>query len=164
MSKNIYLSGKGFWLHRLFEIDEYEGKEFWSMRLYPDPKSMKAYKEADLKHPIKEDEEGQYITFKRNLKKPWKVKSKENPEFDPPEVTDTAGANWDNDDKLLGNGTELTIKLDTYATRKGRFARLDAVRIDKWVEYVNPKDYTNIPPDEDKEVPDEDEDETIRPF
>lgn len=153
-SNYIYLSGKGAWMHRLFEPEEYLGKTSWSMKIYPDPKSMKVFNETKLfLQRKKEDDEGVGVTFKRGVKKPWKLKKGEGEDFEPPVVLDKEGRPWPAE-KLLGNGSEVTIKLEVYQTAKGKSARLDSVRVDKWVEYV--------PPDEGNSG--EDPDDEISPF
>lgn len=141
-SNTIYLSGKGFWLHRLFELDDFRGSKHWSMRLYPDPKSFEEFKRMGLQQKRKKDEDGEFVTFRRNLLKPWKLKPGESPEFDPPKVTDEFGGPWD-EDKLVGNGSEVTVKLEVYQTANGPGARIEGVRIDKWVEYIPPQEGPN---------------------
>lgn len=147
-STYIYLSGKGSWMHRLFEPEEYLGKTSWSMKLYPDPKSLRIFDAAKLLQRKKEDDEGIGITFKRPTTKPWKVTGKESKDFSPPVVVDNEGRPWPSD-QLLGNGSEVTLKLEVFQTKLGRTARLESVRIDDWIEYDKPED---SPPEEDNEI------------
>ena len=142
-SKHVYLSGKGFWLHRLFEQDEFKGNRFWSMRLYPDPKSLTTFKSLELNNHVKKDDEGTYITLRRPVDKKWAVKPGESKEFDPPKVRDKDGENW-NDRGLIGNGSHVTVKLEVYSTPKGNGSRIDEVRIDEWVKYENPDAPSNV--------------------
>lgn len=148
----IYLSGKAAWAHRLFETDNYLGKEFWSITLYPDPKSLRTFDAAKLLQRKKEDDEGVKVQFKRQTKKPWKLKAGEKANFEPPAVVDADGSPWPSD-KLIGNGSEVTLKLEIYNTMKGKSSRLESVRVDNWVEYNSPD-----------EVGPEDEDDEISPF
>lgn len=152
MSNYIYLSGKGFWMHRLFEPDEYKGVKSYSLTLYPDPKSWKVFREVALQQHIKEDEEGKFLRFKKPVKKPWKLKENESPNFDAPTVSTADGNAWP-EDKLIGNGSEVTVKIEVYDTKMGRGARIEGVRVDKWVEYKKPEEDIN-----------EDPDDEIRPF
>ena len=148
MAKFIYFSGKGKWMHRLFEPDEYKGNRFWSFNLYLDPKSMKAFKESGLSNKVKEDEDGKFIKLRRNVNKPWKLKPGEAAEFTPPAIADPEGKDWP-EDKLLGNGSAVTAKLELYETSKGRGGRLEAIRVDNWVEYDRPEEVTEEAPDDD---------------
>lgn len=153
-TQTLYLSGKGFWLHRLFEPDDFKGQQFWSMKLYLDPASMKAFKAAQLNNRIKKDEEGESVTFRRYVKKKWKLKANESPEFAPPRVVDSDGNLWA-DRGLIGNGSAVTAKLEVYQTRVGPGTRLEEVRVDNWIEY-NPDGADQAEPD--------DEDDGPRPF
>ncbi len=137
-AKNIYLSGKLAWAHRLFEPDNFKGKEFWSVTLYPDPKSWEVFKAMRLQQKVKEDNDGKFIQLKRPCVKPWAVKHNENPRFDAPPVTDAAGNAWDTDN-LIGNGSAGTLKVEVYHTKDGPGARIIAVRIDDWIEYIAPE-------------------------
>lgn len=140
MANTIYISGKGFWLHRLFEFDEFRGTRSWNMKIYPDPKSMRIIEAAKLQQKQKKDDEGISISLKRRVDKPWALKKGEAKEFAPPVVTDKDGRPWPTD-KMLGNGSEVTAKVEVYTTKGGLVgARLEAVRVDAWVEYVPPVD------------------------
>lgn len=140
----IYLSGKGFWLHRLFEADEYRGNTFWSMRLYPDPKSWELFYASNLMQKIKEDEEGKFVTLRRYTEKPWKLRAGEDPAFSPPRVTDKDGAEWGTDN-LIGNGSGVTVKLEIYKAKDANGARIEGVRVDNWIEYEPPNDEVAVP-------------------
>lgn len=136
--KTVYLSGIGFWMHRLFEPDEYLGIKKWSMRLYPDPKSQQTLKAEGIQLRLNQDDEGKFITLKRPVLKKWKLRAGENPEFDPPIVRTSEGKEWDMDMPSLGNGSKVTVKLEVYPTVKGKGTRLCEVRVDELVEYVPP--------------------------
>jgi hypothetical protein len=135
----VYLSGKGAWLHHLFELDEFRGQKNWSATIYLDPKSTELFKELGLQQRVRENDEGKFVVFKRPEMKKWKVRDGESQAFDPPRVTDVDGNLWPTD-RLIGNGSAITVKLDVYNTVNGKGARLDGVRVDEWVEYKRPED------------------------
>ena len=147
--KHIYLTGKGSWFHKLFEPDEYLGDKRWKISFYPDPKSMEKFKELKTVNRFKTDKDGTYVVLSRPVDKPWQIKDGESPEFDPPRVTDSEGNLWP-DDKIIGNGSEVTVKLEvynySYKGRSGTAARLEAVRVDDWVEYQKPDETAPTPP------------------
>jgi hypothetical protein len=53
--------------------------------------------------------------------------------YTPPEVLDKDNQPFT---KLIGNGSTVTCKVIIYDTIKGKGHRLEAVRVDDWVEYV----------------------------
>lgn len=145
----VFLSGKGAWLHRLFEYDEYKGNKFWSMRLYPDPKSLKTFQSLGLNNHIKKDDEGTYVTLRRSVDKKWTLKPGEKKEFDPPIIVDKDGELW-NDRGLIGNGSAVTVKLETYTSAKGAGSRIESVRVDDWIKYEVPNDAPSTSDDDNK--------------
>ena len=149
----IYLSGKGMWMHRLFEIDDFKGRKFWSMNLYPDPKSLKALKEGNFLLKIRRNDEGEYAVFRRYLLKPWKLKADEPATFDPPVVLDSEGEPWPAA-RIIGNGSEVTVKLEMFPSGNDGFGtRLEGLKVNYWVEYKAPEEEAG-----------EANDDTIRPF
>lgn len=106
----------------------------WSCTIYPDQESMvKVHKLiADgIKNKIRKDDDGYCITFSRAAK--INTKSKGEVDMSPVEVTD------ENDmiikDKFVQDGSDITMKLDTYggpsASGFGLYkaARLSAIKV-----------------------------------
>lgn len=139
-TKYVYLSGKGAWMHRLFELDDFRGTKSWNMTLYLDPKSWQTFKAEGLQNKVKEDDEGKFISLRRPLVKPWKARPGEPSEFEAPIVRMSDGDLWDDNGPLLGNGSKVTVKLEVFNTRLGKGSRLAEVRVDELVEYVKPED------------------------
>jgi len=135
-SKIIYLSGIANWAHRLFDFDEYRGKKFWSLSLLPDPASVNIIKKhmPSKKLKVNKDDGTVSVTLRRNVDKPWKLKPGEDPEFTPPVIIDKDGNEW-NDRGIIGNGSEVTVKLEVYQTPNGEGSRIESVRVDDWVKY-----------------------------
>lgn len=139
-TKYLYLTGKGSWMHRLFELDDFRGNKSWSMTLYLDPKSWQSFKAEGLQNKVKEDAEGKFINLRRPNLKPWKVRPGEPLEFDAPIVRDLDGNLWGDDRPMIGNGSVVTVKLEVFNTHLGKGSRLAEVRVDELVEYNRPEE------------------------
>lgn len=134
----IYLAGTAKWA-KVFNsnIDSYDGAEFWSVELYPDADSLERFKASGSRVAIKTGEEGTFIRFRRPKEKLIK---RELVTFEAPEVLDEHGAPWQfNGDgtpsKLIGNGSDVTIKIAVYDTAKGKGTRFEGIRVDRLEEY-----------------------------
>lgn len=125
-SKYIYLSGKAKWA-RVHKPDEKYHN--FSVQLYLDKTSSKTYADSGLGLTVKEDEEGKYIKLRRPEAKLMKG---EMVEFGPPKIIDKDNNPFDG---AIGNGSDVTTKVVVYDTVKGPGHRLEAIRVDKLVEY-----------------------------
>jgi hypothetical protein len=125
-TKYFYLSGRAKWA-KLFKPDEKYGN--YQLNLYLDKDSEATFDSIGLQLTKKKDDEGTYVTFRRA---PKKLIKGELVDFGPPKVIDR-----DNQplDKLVGNGSEVTIKVAAFETAKGLGHRLDTVRVENLVEY-----------------------------
>lgn len=97
----------------------------YKMNLYLDKASEAEYKKSGLKLKFKEDEDGKYLTLRRNEDKgkPFTFMKDSKDEF--------TGS--------IGNGSVLTVRVETYDTKSyGKGHRIEAIRVDKLVEY-NPE-------------------------
>lgn len=125
-TETVYLTGKAYWA-KLIEPDaKYKN---WTLDLYPDEESLELYKQTGMTQELRENDKGEiYIKFRRPTSR---VIKEDLVKFDPPAV-------W-LDKKpytgLIGNESEVTIKVSYYDTFKGVGHRLDAVRINKLVEF-----------------------------
>lgn len=126
----FYLSGKAKWA-KLFKPDEKYNN--FQINLYLDKPSLELFDKLGLQLTKRKDDEGTYVTFRRP---PNKLIKGELVNFGPPKVMDK-----DNNpsDKLVGNGSEVTIKIGVYDTIKGKGHRLEAVRVENLVEFVPTK-------------------------
>lgn len=126
-SSYFYLSGKAKWA-KLFKPDEkYKN---WQIQVYLDDASMKIYDESGMSMTKKRDDDGVFVTFRRPEAK---VIKDELVKFDPPSVIDADGNKLD---QLVGNGSDVTVKVIVYDTMKGKGHRLEAVKVNKLVPYV----------------------------
>lgn len=122
-----YLSGKAKWAKLFKPDDKYKN---WQINVYLDDASKKTFTESGMSMQPKRDDDGEFITFRRPEAKLIK---NDLIKFDPPTVLDADGKPLD---KLVGNGSEVTIKVVVYDTIKGKGHRLEAVKVNKLVEYV----------------------------
>lgn len=130
-SAYYYLTGKAKWA-RLFTPDEkYKN---YKIDLLLDAESKKKFAESGMTMTPKMSEEGEYITFRRPEAKLIK---NELVKFEAPPVTDAEGKPVD---KLIGNGSDVTVKVVVYDTVKGKGHRLEAVRVNSLVEYQKPEE------------------------
>lgn len=126
-SSYYYLSGKAKWAKLFKPDDKYKN---WQINLYLDDESKGKFAESGMSMQPKRDDDGEFITFRRPEAK---LIRNELVKFDPPTVTDANGQPLD---KLVGNGSDVTIKVVVYDTIKGKGHRLEAVRVNNLVEYV----------------------------
>lgn len=128
-TKYYYLSGTAKWAKLRKPDDKYNN---FQCPLYLDKKSLELYKTLGLGLKVREDDEGTFVTFKRPVSKMIK---NEVVEFGPPKVLNADNTEFDG---LVGNGSEVTVKISVYDTMKGPGHRLETVRVEKLVEYNPP--------------------------
>lgn len=138
----LYFTGKCKWA-KLAAPDKF-GK--YSIVLYPKPDDLARLKTLGLKNPIKVDpkapEDGEKIVFSRPLSKQIRGKIVG---FAPPIVMmkNQEGVWMPEPNLQIGNGSDVTIKIDYYSyetptKEKGYAARLSGIRVDNLVPY-NPR-------------------------
>lgn len=129
-TKYVYLSGKTKWAKLRKPDDKYNN---FQLPLYLDKKSWELYDTLGLSLSKKKDDDGDFVTFKRPVSKLIK---NEIVEFGPPKVLSKDNSEFDG---LVGNGSEVTVKISVYDTMKGPGHRLETVRVEKLVEYNPPR-------------------------
>lgn len=130
-SKYYYLSGKAKWARLYSPDDMYKN---YKIDVALDDESKAVFKESGMTMKTKVADDGEYITFRRPESK---VIKDELVKFDPPLVTDVDGQKID---ALVGNGSDVTIKVVVYDTVKGKGHRLEAVRVDNLIPYEKPQE------------------------
>lgn len=130
-SKTHFFTGKAYWA----KLEEPDQKyKYWGINVALDDASKKEFKDSGLQMETRTDKkEGfEYITFRRPTKKLIKD---ELVDFEKPVIVDK-----DNkvmvDRPLIGNGSEVTVKVLVYDSIKGKGHRLEGVRINKLIEYT----------------------------
>lgn len=126
-TREVYLSGKAKWA-KVYKPDEKYRN--WTINVYLNPDSVKAYQASGMSMAYKEDDDGKFITFRRPEAKLIK---NEMVKFAPPKVVNKDGEPISDN---IGNGSDVTVKVLVYDTVKGPGHRLEAVRVDKLVEYA----------------------------
>lgn len=121
-----FLSGKAKWAKLFKPDDKYKN---WQIQVYLDDASMKVFDESGMTMQKKTDEDGVFVTFRRPEAK---VIRDELVKFDPPTVVDANGGKLD---QLVGNGSEVTVKVVVYDTMKGKGHRMEAVKVTKLIPY-----------------------------
>lgn len=139
MAKEIFLKGKAKWVHTARPDMKY-GK--YSMVLYPDEDSLNKIKELKDATPgilntLKKDDEGYCMKFSCD---PQKVIAGKMQVFTVSVVKPDGNPLTE---ALVGNGSDVTIKLEWYTYRKGEGAavRLKAIRVDNLVPFMAQRDF-----------------------
>lgn len=137
-TKYVYLSGKCKWAKLRKPDEKYDN---FQLPLYMDKKSWELFRSLGLGLSVKEDRDTgeEFVTFKRPRQKPIK---NEMVEFGPPKVLAHDNTPYDG---LVGNGSEVTVKISVYDTFKGPGHRLETVRVEKLVEYNPPQELMASP-------------------
>lgn len=160
-SKSFWFRGKTAWA-MLYSPDEYLGREFYKINLYPTPEVFEEMEEVgifDGRKKKKDDDggnsgvAGQYIQFQCDTEK--ELSSGKMWYFHPPKIldkdeniivdykwTDKNKTDWERDGEpvLIGNGSEVEVLVEVYdAGRFGKGTRLKAVKIIDLIEY-NPEE------------------------
>lgn len=124
-----YMQGLAYWA-KLHKPDEKFDK--FTLDFYPNEESWKTYKSAGLQLKERESEHGTYVKLgvpaKRLTKKGDVIKA----------TVQVLDENNNPTTKDIGNGSEVTVKIEVFDTLKGPGHRLLAVRADKLVEYNDP--------------------------
>lgn len=129
MSKYIFLSGKAKWA----KLDKPDAKYgYYGINLYMDEESEGVFKESGLTLRTKEDEEGKFVTFRRDPEKLFEdMEEKPRKLIFDPETKEYLPLQ-----EAIGNGSLVTVKVEVYETKKyGMGHRLEAVAVDNLVPY-----------------------------
>ena len=139
----IYLSGKAKWANKLFAPDlKFKN---WSVLLYPNEESYSKILELKkgkddvqgLLNIIKKDEDGYCLTLKRPTEKLIRGKMIG---YAPPLVLNADNSPFNPQGPQLGNGSDITCKIEYYeyakpAGGRGSAIRLESVRVDNLVPF-----------------------------
>lgn len=128
MAETYYFSGVAKWAKVYKHNMDKKFGDRYTICVYLDELSKKKYEMSGIQTALKEDEEGQFAQFKRNDKQLIKG---ELVEFGPPEILGMDGI-----DALIGNGSEVTVRVQVFDTVKGKGSRLEKVRVDTLVPFA----------------------------
>lgn len=127
--KTYFFSGTCKWA-KLQQPDTKFGEKY-TIDVYLDPASMELFEKSGSRIKVRQDEDGTFVKFVR----PRWGKNKEGKELDfgSPDVLSSDGKTPF--DKLVGNGSKVTCKVEIYTSRYGDGTRLAAVRVDEHVPF-----------------------------
>jgi len=139
----VFLSGKAKWVRH--QVPNQWGN--WAMTLYLDASSLEKFKklkEEGVKNVLKKDEDGYNVSFNRPTSKLIRGKVVG---FAPPEIIGNDGEPLR--DQLVGNGSDVTIKLECYKYRspqdregrESKACRWLALRVDNLVPFQKDRDF-----------------------
>lgn len=136
----VYLSGKTKW----FRPNILNPWDKWSHVLYLDNKSLECVRELQgdgVKNKLSKDDDGWFVNLSRP--KEIKIRGRMQP-LAPPEVLDKKGEKLD-PSILVGNGSDVTTKMEVYPHRTPNEGRAKAMRwmstrIDNLVPYERERD------------------------
>lgn len=139
-NKDVYISGKAKWV-KAHAPDKF-GK--WSVVVYPDSASLvkiEELKKGGIKNVLKKDDDGYYMAFSRPTQRMIRGKVVG---FAPPIITDKEGVPLEG--VLVGNGSDVTLKLETYGgnhitSGKWLAARWAALRVDSLIPFTGKRDF-----------------------
>lgn len=128
-----YFSGEARWAKVYpHNKDEYKGKTFFSLDLVVDEDTAERFVRTGSQHKPRLDPE----TGKKLLKLRRNEINEQNPEWGgPPKVISEVDGKLVDFVELIGNGSEVTVRLTIYDSGQGKGTRLDVVRVDKLVEF-----------------------------
>lgn len=126
-TKIIYLSGSAKWAKVRTPDEKYDN---YTIDLYPTKDAWGEFKASGMEVRPKRDDKGvEFITLRRPNRKLIKG---ELVEFGPPKVLNPDETVFEG---LIGNGSEVTVRVAVYDTQKGKGHRLEAVRVDTLIPY-----------------------------
>ena len=138
----IFVKGKGSWA-RVYTPDQWDA---WSITVHPEADDLETIRDLQaqgLKNVIKKDDDGYYVKFRRPINKMIRGKIVA---FEPPKVLDKDNVPMDG--VAIGNGSDVTLKVEIYehgtpGGGKAKAARLDSVRVDNLVKFEGDRDFTD---------------------
>lgn len=141
-TKTYFFTGKCKWAKVRKPDEKYNN---YQVPLYLTKESWDEFKKSGVQTKIKTDEDGDFTVFKRSYERfiPWEgttvvqgppdvfIKSKDGPVSYP--------------DGLIGNGSDVTVKVEVYDGKNGKGHRLVSLLVNELVEYTPPEDKLEMP-------------------
>lgn len=122
----LYLRGKAKWAQLTKPDKEYDN---FKINVYLDDASKEIFVNSGLQLTPKTDEDGEYVVFRRPN---YKQIKKELVHFGAPNVVDTDGKPVS---ALIGNGSEVVVKVVVYDSKKGKGHRLESIQVINLIPY-----------------------------
>lgn len=141
-TKTYYFKGKTKWA-KVHKPDEVYNN--YQVPLYLTPESWNEFKESGLRLQPKTDEGGQFVTFRRKHEEMNYKKGVEEV-IGPPEVFIVIDGTYQPFDGLIGNGSDIVVKVDVYDTKRhGKGHRMKSVAVENLVVYEPDPEKTQVP-------------------
>lgn len=133
-TQTYYFTGNCKWA-KLAEPDEFRGQTKYKINVYLDKKGLRDLNESGARLEVQEDTDGKFIRFSRPVSK--KIKE-ETVELGPPWVCEGPEGEETDFEKpeRVGNGSNVTCKVSVYDTQMGKGHTLEAVKVNKLIEYT----------------------------
>lgn len=145
----VELQGKARWVNT--RVPDQFGK--WGLILYPNAESLDLIKRMQegwyegvegIKNVLKKDEDGYHMRFTRPQSKQMRGKVVG---FSPPELLKSDGETPLRE-TLVGNGSDVTVKLELYffntpSKREGSACRVMSIRVDSLIPFEAQRDFTD---------------------
>lgn len=125
----IYLRGTCKWAQVRKPDEKYQN---FKVNLYLDKASQEIFEKSGLRLEANEDDDGRYYTFRRPVSKLIKGEAVN---FGPPKLFAADNTELPSD-VLIGNGSDVTIKVSVYDTVKGKGHRFEVLRVEKLVPFI----------------------------
>jgi hypothetical protein len=125
-TETYYFRGKAKWAKVYRPDPEYDN---YKINVYLDEASKKLFQEAGTQLTPKSDEDGEFVTFRRDHSKMIK---NELVTFGAPKVVDSELHPLT---ETIGNGSEVVVKVQVYDGKKGKGHRLEAVQVVDLIVY-----------------------------
>lgn len=128
--KTYYFSGKAMWA-KVFQPDTKYGVKY-TIDVVLDPASYDLFLSSGSRSKIRKDEKtGE--TFVKFTRDESGFRKGEEVKFGPPDVLSADGKTPFT--QLIGNGSQVTVKVEVYDSKHGKGTRLAAVRVDEHVPF-----------------------------
>lgn len=124
----FYFKGSCKWA-KVYEGQEDKKYGHFGLDFFPD--DPKAFFATGVQLKERKDPETDKV-FVQLRRKPSQLIKGELVKFGTPKVIDKNDQPFGN---LIGNGSKVTVKIAVYDTVKGKGHRLEAVKVDEWVEF-----------------------------
>ena len=153
MNEKIKVTGRGFWMNRLFNAEEYNGKFTWNFLFNPDDIDVfYALQRQGMKNTIRKDDNNSYVV-RLSRKTEFTSRKGEVIKLEPPKVTGPNGEELDSNSNIP-NGSKLEVILYVYehsvpnTSKKAKAIRLESVKVTEFVENGNNNNNTEDKPAE----------------
>ena len=124
-----YLTGTGKWVKPYPGQEDVKFGKKSTIDLYLDQEGMMNFLSSGSRIKIRQDDDGEYIKLSRNVDQIYGDGTLGNPEV----VKKNEAGEYEPFDRLIGNGSKVVAKIETYDSKFGKGTRWEALEV---VEHV----------------------------